>query len=284
MTAIDIEEKRSETELGVEWDVELGVELIIRRCASLDDFRQCVAVQQSVWGFEDKDLVPLRFFVVASKIEGQIFGGFDPSGRMAGFCLAVPALKGSVVYLHSHMLGVLPEFRRLGLGRRLKLEQRREALARGIGLIEWTFDPLELYNAYLNLERLGAVARRYLPNHYGISSSPLHRGLPTDRLVAEWWLDSPQVAARVEGKPGLYSPPERRIAVPIGVGGSGGEESNSAATIQPELRRQFQQAFAEGLVVTGFEFSETAGTYLLGEWTEPRFSGTSTPAFGLEKV
>lgn len=280
MTAIDIEEKRSETELGVEL-VELGVELIIRRCASLEDFRQCVAVQQSVWGFEDRDLVPLRFFVVASKIEGQIFGGFDPSGRMAGFCLAVPALKGSAVYLHSHMLGVLPEFRRQGLGQRLKLEQRREALARGIGLIEWTFDPLELHNAHLNLERLGAIARRFLPNHYGISSSPLHRGLPTDRLVAEWWLDSPQVAARVEGKPGPHSPPQRRIAVPIGVGGSGGEENNSAATIQTELRRQFQQAFADGLVVTGFEFSKTAGTYLLGEWTEPRFSGPSTPAVGL---
>ncbi len=145
--------KRSETELGVEL-----VELIVRRCASLDDFRQCVAVQQSVWGFEDRDLVPLRFFVVASKIEGQIFGGFDPSGRMAGFCLAVPALKGSEVFLHSHMLGVLPEFRQRGLGRRLKLEQRREALARGIGLIEWTFDPLELMNAHLNLERLGQWA------------------------------------------------------------------------------------------------------------------------------
>ena len=94
--------KRSETELGVE--------LIVRRCESLEDFRQCVAVQQSVWGFEDRDLVPLRLFVVAHKIEGQIFGGFDPSGRMAGFCLAVPALKGSSVYLHSHMLAVLPEF------------------------------------------------------------------------------------------------------------------------------------------------------------------------------
>lgn len=261
--------KRSETELGIELDAELGVELIIRRCESLDDFGQCVAVQQSVWGFEDKDLVPLRFFVVASKIEGQIFGGFDPSGRMAGFCLAVPALKGSAVYLHSHMLGVLPEFRRQGLGRRLKLEQRREALSRGIGLIEWTFDPLELYNAHLNLERLGAIARRYLINHYGISSSPLHRGIPTDRLVAEWWLESPQVTARVEGETEPRNPPERRIAVPIGVGKSGGEESSSAATIQPDLRRQFQQAFTDGLVVTGFEFSETAGNYLLGSWAQP---------------
>ena len=247
----------------------MGVELTVRRCDSLEDFRQCETVQQSVWGFEDRDLVPLRLFVVVSKIEGQILGGFDPSGRMVGFCLALPALKGSSVYLHSHMLGVLPEFRRQGLGRRLKLEQRREALGRGIGLIEWTFDPLELYNAHLNLERLGAIARSYLPNHYGVTSSPLHRGLPTDRLVAEWWLRSPQVAARAAGEAGPHSPPQRRIAVPIEVAESGGKESSSAATVQPELRRQLQRAFADGLVLTGFEFSETVGTYLLGEWTDP---------------
>src|ERR1041385_6901912 len=99
------------------------------------------------------------------------------------------------------MLGVLPEFRRGGLGLRLKLEQRRQTLARGINLIEWTFDPLEWKNAIFNLDRLGAIARRYVPNQYGISSSPLHRGLPTDRLVAEWWLDSPRVLACIEEKP-----------------------------------------------------------------------------------
>ena len=253
-------------------ETELSVELIVRRCESHEDFRQCETVQQFVWGFEDRELVPLRLFVVVSKVEGQVLGAFDPSGRMVGFCLALPALKGSLVYLHSHMLAVLPGFRRQGLGRRLKLEQRREALRSGIGLIEWTFDPLELYNAHLNMERLGAVARRYLTNHYGVSSSPLHRGLPTDRLVAEWWLRSPQVAARVEGEARPHSPTQRRIAVPIEVAESGGEEGSSAAAVQPELRRQLQEAFAEGLVVTGFELNETFGTYLLGKWTQPDLS------------
>src|SRR6202012_2433270 len=96
-------------------------------------------------------------------------------------------------YLHSHMLAVLPEYRNAGLGRRLKLAQRDDALSRGFDLMEWTFDPLEIKNAYFNLERLGAIARRYNVNQYGITSSPLQGGLPTDRLVAEWWLKSKRV-------------------------------------------------------------------------------------------
>ena len=155
------------------------------------EFRDAVRLQQDIWGFDDIELLPLRLFVVASKIGGQAFGAFD-GGRMIGFCLAIPGLKpGGKSYLHSHMLGVLPEYRDSGIGRRLKLAQRDEALARGIDLIEWTFDPLEIKNAYFNIERLGAIVRRYVPNQYGITSSPLHGGLPTDRCIAEWWIASP---------------------------------------------------------------------------------------------
>ncbi len=91
------------------------------------------------------------------------------------------------------MLAVRKEYRNGGLGRRLKLMQREEALSRGIELIEWTFDPLEIKNAYLNIEKLGAIARRYNINQYGITSSPLQGGLPSDRLIAEWWLRSKRV-------------------------------------------------------------------------------------------
>ena len=240
-------------------------EIMIRDCASLDDFQQCVTVQQSVWGFEDKDLAPLRLFVVAHKIEGQVLGAFEPSGRMIGFCLALPALRGSAVYLHSHMLAVLPEYRERGLGRRLKFEQRRKALEKGIGLVEWTFDPFELKNAHFNLERLGAVARRYVPNQYGISSSPLHRGLPTDRLVAEWWLESPRVVARGAREAAVGDAVHRRIVVPIEIAEIRGQDEK-AAEFQLELRRQFQEAFAGGLAAVGFEISKTTGTYLLGPW------------------
>src|SRR6202142_357145 len=91
------------------------------------------------------------------------------------------------------MLAGRPQYRNAGLGRRLKLFQREEALARGIELMEWTFDPLEIKNSYLNLEKLGAIARRYSVNQYGVTSSPLQGRLPSDRLVAEWWLKSKRV-------------------------------------------------------------------------------------------
>ncbi|MBI4442143.1 MAG: acetyltransferase [Acidobacteria bacterium] len=243
-------------------------EITVRDCVSLDDFRQCVTLQQTVWGFADKDLIPARFFVVAHKIEGQVIGAFEPDGRMVGFCLAVPALRGRSVYLHSHMVAVLPGWRRRSLGRRLKLEQRRQALEKGIGLMEWTFDPLELQNAYFNLERLGAIARRYVPNQYGISSSPLHRGLPTDRLVAEWWLESPRVATLAGGETPSRSEVSRRIEVPAQVVEQGERDPAAVGQLQQELRRQFQEAFAEGLAAVGFEATSGTGKYLLGPWEE----------------
>ena len=233
-------------------------------CHSLDEFEQCVGVQKSVWGFADADLIPLRFFVVAAKIEGQVIGAFDATGKMAGFCLAVPALHGAAVYLHSHMLAVLPAFRRSGLGRRLKLEQRRDALERGIRLIEWTFDPLEWRNASFNLNRLGAIARRYVPNQYGTSSSPLHRDLPTDRLVAEWWLDSPRVENLARGS--AVAPPvvQQKVAVPLDVLEGSKQKGLSVAAVQARLRDEFQQAFANGLAAVGFEGQQETGSYLLG--------------------
>ena len=115
------------------------------------------------------------------------------ANEMVGFALSVPGTRSGHVYLHSHMLAVRKEHRNGGLGRRLKLLQREEALARGIELIEWTFDPLEIKNAYLNIEKLGAISRRYNINQYGITSSPLQGGLPSDRLIAEWWLKSKRV-------------------------------------------------------------------------------------------
>ena len=162
------------------------------RCHGIEDFRACVALQKEVWNFTDAELVPLRMFVVADKVGGQVMGAFDGKD-MVGFALSVPGTRTGHVYLHSHMLAVRKDHRNGGLGRRLKLMQREDALARGIELIEWTFDPLEIKNAYLNIEKLGAIARRYNINQYGITSSPLQGGLPSDRLIAEWWLKSKRV-------------------------------------------------------------------------------------------
>jgi predicted GNAT superfamily acetyltransferase len=237
----------------------------IRPLSSLAEFSEAVKLQQRVWGFADNELLPLRFFVVASKIGGQVFGGYHDGG-MVGFCLAVPGLKpDGRLYLHSHMLGVLPDYRDAGVGRRLKLRQRSDALARGIDLVEWTFDPLEIKNAFFNIERLGAIVRRYVENEYGATSSPLHGGLPTDRCVAEWWIGSPRVEALIAGRE-LPRRVEERIAVPGGMERWRREEPARAREIQRANAVQFQRCFARGLAVSGFERTATEGIYLLGPW------------------
>ncbi|MGB8834387.1 MAG: GNAT family N-acetyltransferase, partial [Candidatus Sulfotelmatobacter sp.] len=144
-------------------------EIMIRRCRGLDELRTCISLQKEIWNFTDAELVPLRMFVVAEKVGGQVMGAFDGED-MVGFALSVPGARSGYSYLHSHMLAVRSEYRNSGLGRRLKLLQREDAIARGIDLIEWTFDPLEIKNAYLNIEKLGAIARRYNINQYGITS------------------------------------------------------------------------------------------------------------------
>jgi len=162
----------------------------VRQLSLLPEFEEVLRLQQAIWGFADIELLPLRFLVVVTRVGGHVFGAYD-GDMMVGFCFAIPGIKpGGRPYLHSHMLGVLPAYQNSGIGRQLKLRQREEALSRGIELIEWTFDPLELKNAFFNIERLGAIVRHYNENQYGVTASPLHGGLPTDRCYAEWWLNS----------------------------------------------------------------------------------------------
>src|SRR5215469_13102885 len=185
----------------------------LRQLFTLEEFQDVLQLQKVIWGFADVELLPLRFLVVVSKVGGHVFGAYD-GAEMVGFCFAIPGVKpGGRPYLHSHMLGVLPKYHNAGIGRSLKLRQREEALGRGITLMEWTFDPLELKNAFFNIERLGAIVRRYVPNQYGITASPLHGGIPTDRCIAEWWIDSPRVRALLDGKPLSHGVTER-IAYP----------------------------------------------------------------------
>lgn len=240
-----------------------------RLLTTVEDYREAVALQQKIWGFADLELLPVRLFVVAGKIGGQSFGAFDGS-RMVAFTLAIPGCKRGEkggVYLHSHMLGVLPEYRNRGIGRMLKLAQREKALADGLDLMEWTFDPLELKNAFLNIERLGAVVRRYVLNQYGTTSSHLHGSLPTDRCIAEWWLASRRVRERLEGaEPAGRTQPEARIEVPADIAALRREQPRKAREIQTAISEKFLECFSRGLAVIGFERAERCGTYLLGTW------------------
>jgi predicted GNAT superfamily acetyltransferase len=169
------------------------------------------------------------------------------------------------------MMAVKEGYRNRGLGVRLKLAQREEALSRGIRHMEWTFDPLEIKNAFLNIHKLGAVSRTYMVDFYGVSSSRLQGGLPTDRLVAEWRLDSPHVegvlARRAAGKPAI----EERIAVPASIYEWKASETgrSQALALQMENRNRFQVAFSRGLAVLGFERDpEGRGIYELGRLSQ----------------
>jgi predicted GNAT superfamily acetyltransferase len=165
------------------------------------------------------------------------------------------------------MLAVRPEYRNRGLGAQLKRAQREEALGRGIELMEWTFDPLEIKNAYLNICKLGAVMRRYSVDFYGVSSSRLQGGLPTDRLVAEWHMNSPRVKAVLEGKPRLVCQIDERIEVPAAIykWKASDRDRARAAEVQLKNRARFQEAFSKGLAVLGFRRDEEGnGVFELG--------------------
>ena len=225
-----------------------------------------VRLQREIWGFDDLELLPLRLFVVASKIGGQVLGAFD-GAKMVAFCVCIPGLKpGGKYYLHSHMLGVTPSYRNTGLGRKMKLEQRRYAIVAGVDLIEWTFDPLELKNAFFNIERLGAIVRRYVYNQYGTTSSHLHGGLPTDRLVPEWWIQSERVKCLLQNRECKRPPIEAQIPVIREIAELRKGDPERARDIQSAIAAQFDAHFRAGLAVVGFERSEDAGTYLLGKW------------------
>jgi predicted GNAT superfamily acetyltransferase len=236
--------------------------IAIRPITTTEEMSACEQLQKTVWQFRDIEVVPSNVLVMADKTGGEVLGAFDEN-RAIGFALAFSALYDGHNCLHSHMAAVLPEYQNQGVGRRLKLAQRDHALARGIDLIEWTFDPLQLKNAHFNIARLGAIVRRYLPNLYGRTTSNLDTGLPTDRLVAEWWLNSDRVRAAIqcEGRQ-VHGNPER-ISIPVKIAEIRRTAGNEAELIQSQIRLRFQQLFEQSYAVTGFQLNSSFGSYLL---------------------
>jgi predicted GNAT superfamily acetyltransferase len=172
----------------------------LREVTTIDGFRQVVALEHDVWGYTTSDdAVPVPMLVVSVKIGGLVVGAFDEHDRLIGFVYSLPGAENGRPFHWSHMLGVAPDWRHRGVGLALKLEQRRLVLARGLDLIEWTYDPLQALNARLNFVKLGVLVGRYERDVYGDSSSPLHRGTATDRFIAEWRLRSERVLTRMKG-------------------------------------------------------------------------------------
>jgi predicted GNAT superfamily acetyltransferase len=239
----------------------------VRKCERLEEFHCCVELQRQIWGEADLEVEPVTLFVVAVHSGGQVLGAFD-DGRMIGYTLAVVGLRDGVAYLHSHMTGVQADYRDRGVGRMLKLFQRDEALSRGIRLIEWTFDPLELRNAHFNLNRLGAICREYLPNLYGTTTSPLHRGLATDRLLVEWHLDSARVVAAIQNlvKDTVEAP--AMIELPSELEHWQRENGPAVKKVQARMREEFTKWFAKGYAAVALRTGAENRAYLLSPWSD----------------
>ena len=170
----------------------------IRELTTMAECRQVAALEKAIWGYADaEDVVPPPVLMVSVKRGGILLGAFDESGALIGFVYSIPGVRDGRLTQWSHMMGVLPGAREHGVGLRLKLAQRDRALAMGVDLVEWTFDPLQATNAHLNFARLGVVVEEYEENVYGESTSPLHHGTPTDRFVAAWRLTAPHVVRRI---------------------------------------------------------------------------------------
>ena len=269
----------------------------IRPLTTLEECRQVAALERDVWALADaEDVVPPHLLVVSVKRGGILLGAFDDRAVLKGFVYSIPAIRDGQLTHWSHLLGLAPDARGAGIGLELKRAQRSSALPMGIELIEWTYDPLQAANAHLNLARLGAVAREYAENVYGDSSSPLHRGTPTDRLVAEWHLREPHVARRLAdrgagllrdaavasapvvnpprpGKPSMQpgvanlaaDAPRLLVEIPGTFGQMQAEDPDLALAWRLHTREIFQRYFAAGYRAVDFFLASdaTRGQYLL---------------------
>jgi len=247
----------------------------IRVCRTLDDLAACVSLQRTIWGYAEHELYPMRLFVNLGRIGGHVLGAFSSGNQLVGFVGSMPAWHGRRRYVHSLSLGVLPEDENRGLGRTLKLAQRKAALRSGVDLIEWTFDPLRPKNAFFNIVRLGAIVRKYLRDYYGRVESRFQQGLASDRLVAEWWLKSPRVRRALAGKDprAAKTSPAAEVPVPGDIDSLVQSQPRAALARQTFVRRQFRKFFARELLITGFSKDDRGPRYLLdraGEGGLPR--------------
>ncbi|HEV7700654.1 MAG TPA: GNAT family N-acetyltransferase [Pyrinomonadaceae bacterium] len=242
----------------------------IRECTTLEELAECVQVQREVFALPECELSPVRHLVVTKNAGGFSLGAYDGE-RLAGFVLSVPAYINGRRAFYSHMTGVRPEYQSHGLGAKLKWAQRARALAEGVDYIRWTFEPIKARNAFFNLEKLGAVVREYRVNFYGTDygTSPeldgMKLGLASDRLMTDWELNDPKVAALAAGETpmkGAMMPVGEIVTVEDWLG-LVAENPEAAKAEQLRIRSEFQVAFASGFVASGFTRDSERPAFLL---------------------
>lgn len=249
-----------------------GPEIQIRECTTIEEFDACIALQREAFALPELEVSPRRHLIVSRRAGGWTLGAFVAE-KMVGFVhhmIGVDAEDEIIGY--SHMMAVARDFQNRGVGARLKWAQRARALGEGRNVVKWTWDPMQARNAHFNLNRLGVVVRSYGANFYGTDYSTTPRkaeasvSLDSDRLFAEWQLDSRRVNLRASGRtPESGVAPDATIAIPADWPALIGEDSSAARREQLRVRKEFEDAFNVGLVCAGFERDETCPRYLLYE-------------------
>ncbi len=247
----------------------MSSEIKVRECSTIDDFETCIAVQREAFGLPDIELSPRRHFIVSQNAGGWTLGAFVDD-RLVGFVHHLVALRGNNEIIgYSHMMAVAREFQNHGVGAILKWAQRNRALNEGRSFIRWTWDPMQARNAHFNLYRLGVVVSKYAINFYGTdysssaakpASAP---GIDSDRLIAEWELNSEHVVQLSNGISMSLPSPEVEIAIPADWLGLINADPFKARSEQLRVRDEFARALADGLVAKSFVRDETRPRYRL---------------------
>jgi predicted GNAT superfamily acetyltransferase len=248
-----------------------AAEVVIHELGRLDELQAARRLFEEVWRPAEGSPPPvtvelLRALAHAGNYVVGAFAGTRMVGASAGFFTAPPEPA-----LHSHITGVAPGGQHRGIGFALKVHQRAWAMARGLDLVVWTFDPLVARNAWFNLAKLGAVPTAYLEDFYGPMTDAINAGMASDRLLLAWRLDDPAVAAACAGQPRRPAPVPAKAALSAGpdlepVVGDGDAAAVTVAVppdleaLGPEQRRAWREAvrailggmLADGAAVTGF--------------------------------
>jgi predicted GNAT superfamily acetyltransferase len=227
-------------------------DITIRECVSIEDFNQCIELERAVWKDDDIDIMPIRLYMISKACKAPTIGAFDSSGGLVGFVHTMLALAGRNVVYHSHMAAVLEDMRHRDIGYRIKLFQRRMAIEAGVPLIIWTFDPLQSRNAHFNINKLGAVIRRYEENYYGEGASTVFDpGVPSDRIFAEWWVMSPHVESVLAGARPSFEEDDS-IVIPYDVNSIRENSIDEHLRWRLRARHQFQDKLGRGPIIRGF--------------------------------
>ena len=221
----------------------------VRELHTPKELGEAVRLQFEIWG--SNDATPANQLVISVKTGGHVLGAFD-GDRLVSFAYGFPAIvQGQAPWIASHMLATLPEYGGRGIGRMLKWRQRLWALEHGFHRITWTFDPLEARNGHLNLNLLGAVAREYFEDCYGPMEDKLNQGLPSDRLMADWQLESDRVIAAERGeRPALEG---RRVRVPSDYQSLRRAEPSRAMEERLRVRGELESLLGQGLSCVAFD-------------------------------